>query len=543
MQVYQTLQDLEKENLVVLQGVQYTHLQYSLYVNHTCNKKENEVEGYCDFLVLGDGFVSLFDVRATPGTDQDDIFAEEHKLAQLQRTATLKLVRRCCIKTFRFKMPDILQFSVFVSVTKEEAQQLPSYVALSDKEKSCLIFKDELEHFTDWWNSRMPSGSANRDQEFDTALERVKQTLIGIWSVNDKNLSETCKCDLGYNVRMLCDKLGNQSTCELASLTASIRDQALKSGVENGFCFEDSSSDHIYHGPKPSLSIIVNRVPDDSSSSILRSVLNSELDKISELDGDCKVIITSDTAICIDATEGIACPVLNFQSDLNKKYHAVICVIDLSDILKLSTLRSQSYTEFTQVLDNLHSAVSSGRSNCSIILLLGVTKVCGDPGFEDFDSKTFNKKNRNYFTVTKDQIVSLVDTLASHSYSTWHDSQFSALRSDSSKIVTLTNQLYAFPDKQLNRDTLMRIADHTSDVTQSVARLSDTLSCHRSVTSLWGATGSCSNTALVTMQTQLGDMISDIASLAEVQVLLTSQLHELEELYGTMKAEVTESID
>ena len=522
---------------MVLQGTQYTHLQYSLYVTHPCDKEEEELEGGCDFIVMGTGFVALFDVRAPA----DDLFANHYKLSQSQRNLTLKLVRRCCIKTFRFKMPEILEFGVFVSITKADAEQLSSYTALSEKEKNCLLFKDELSRFSEWWSNRMPA--ANTDSEFDSALERVKQTLIGIWSVNSENVSELNKCDLSHTMKVLRGQSGDERTIELELKLASIKEQALKSGLENGFPTDNSFSTPVFkfNGPRPSLHVVVRKNGEDSVNVSLRSVIESELQKISFL--DCKAVITPGTALCNAATSTAQCPVLNFQSDLgSRKFTAVICVIDLLEVLRLSSLRSGKLVEFSDVLFSVYSAAARATSYCCFVLVLGATEVDGEPGFEDFGTETLNKKNRTYFAATKEHILKLLETLASQSRCTWHSTN-SVPRFDCKEMLKSADSLYSFPDKQLNQGTVNKISDQSGAVEKGVARLAEIISVNKKVTDHWTSRSSCSNAALIEINDTLVELFIDVNTLTEVNDALTSQIQDLKQLYEEMKGEVIENID
>ena len=91
---------LEKEkDIIVLHGLKYTHLQYTecvpLHAQSGCKKKDQEEEGECDFVVIGDKFVAVLEVKSPDmnGENPEKMFIARYKDSDRQRKRTSNLVR------------------------------------------------------------------------------------------------------------------------------------------------------------------------------------------------------------------------------------------------------------------------------------------------------------------------------------------------------------------------------------------------------------------------------------------------------------------
>ena len=87
--LYRCLEEV-KGNYLVIHQLEYTHMQYSAFLpkhlcdkmrckngaqDHLCHKRPDEIEGECDFVVVGYCFVAIFEVKALAfqGTEVDNM--------------------------------------------------------------------------------------------------------------------------------------------------------------------------------------------------------------------------------------------------------------------------------------------------------------------------------------------------------------------------------------------------------------------------------------------------------------------------------------
>ena len=75
--LYRCLEEV-KGNYLVIHQLEYTHMQYSAFLpehlcdkmrcktgaqDHSCHKRPDEIEGECDFVVVGYSFAAIFEVK------------------------------------------------------------------------------------------------------------------------------------------------------------------------------------------------------------------------------------------------------------------------------------------------------------------------------------------------------------------------------------------------------------------------------------------------------------------------------------------------
>ena len=110
VKVYRCLEELKKNYLVIHQ-LKFTHEQYSAFVKeHSCNKKQctkgqevhlchkelKLIEGECDFVLVRDKFVAIFEVKGVhlQNTDEDERkFIGCCESALLQRNRMKELIK------------------------------------------------------------------------------------------------------------------------------------------------------------------------------------------------------------------------------------------------------------------------------------------------------------------------------------------------------------------------------------------------------------------------------------------------------------------
>ena len=147
VKVYKTLQ-MVLPPVIVLHGFRYTHAQYKMFVSdHTeCQKKDQDEEGECDFLIIHFGFIGILEVKAPDlrkESSKSKIFANNFKESKKQRKRTLNLIEGIC-KTMKVEPSTTFSFTVFGDVEKHLVESIPSYHSLSADEKEELLFVDDI---------------------------------------------------------------------------------------------------------------------------------------------------------------------------------------------------------------------------------------------------------------------------------------------------------------------------------------------------------------------------------------------------------------
>ena len=182
-----------KDNCVVIHQLKWTHEQLSAWIrdhkcskerckigpdDHPCHKKPMEDEGECDFIVIGDSFVAVFEVKGL--SLQGDSTVDEDKLES------------CCdnARTQRNRMVDLIKninplvttydFTVFPNIPVE----LVSERYLVDE---TIMFSDELEKLIVDCCESFSSQATSDDK---TAMERLCCCLLGLWCIKRDNKYE-----------------------------------------------------------------------------------------------------------------------------------------------------------------------------------------------------------------------------------------------------------------------------------------------------------------------------------------------------------------
>ena len=186
--VYRSLELIKKNHLVIHQ-LEFTHEQYSAFVpNHQCKKtkkQKREREGECDFVVVGENFVAVLEVKGLSFDNAED------------DNTKLKKFKGCCrsARTQRKRMNDLIksidssvmifEFTVFPNISMDELDQ--QYFDLCDES---ILFGDELEHlelitnYCETFSSRTPK----------QVMNKLCCSLLGLWCINQENRWELTDC-------------------------------------------------------------------------------------------------------------------------------------------------------------------------------------------------------------------------------------------------------------------------------------------------------------------------------------------------------------
>ena len=230
VKVYRCLEEV-KSNVVVLHQVLYTHDQYAAFLlNHNCTKKNckqtgdkkkckkgsevhpchqtgtNNLEGETDFVVIGDNFVTVFEVKGLSVTkyETSSTISESSSKCSIRRDG-MPLQRKnavkfeaCCEDAVRQRnrMVELIKsidpfvmvydFTIFSNISKEEVDERYR----SDK---TLLFSEDIVDFNrmiDDFEKNSPINKARKSGN------RLKHSLLGLWCIDQGNNWKDTACSL-----------------------------------------------------------------------------------------------------------------------------------------------------------------------------------------------------------------------------------------------------------------------------------------------------------------------------------------------------------
>ena len=547
--MYRALSNLP-EDLVVLQGFEFTHQEFGLYVNHECEKTDTEVEGGCDFVAIGENHVVILDVRSMSldGDGAGDLFLENFKESAGLRAKVSKLALRIIIKTFRFKMPTIRQFTVFPNISKSECEKLPQFATLSDAEKGNLLFSNEL---TTWWVSQNKTDKVKKDKEFHVALQRVKQTLIGIWSMDRENVSGTGNCGLGKNLTRVEALLDGRKTVEIEDFVSAVSKLSNKdhSSEVNG------GDDHQnVYGVKPVLHLMTRRNGQETVplTTLISNILDTEIANIADLDPATTSIVdvNTDSSSSLLESLGSISAIKSYDEVVASDWTAVTCVVDLSEVLRLSAMKAGQCQDLDTILVRMNSVFARVKSYLSVILIVGATEVMGDEHFDEFGKETLNKINRAYFLKTKATLGNLVQALVSQSCVKYYNTASSSSSSDCVQLPWLEikkklDSMFIFPEQRINKQVVILITTQIATVENHVLSIASKINTQKSATKNWidKLGPDCRNDDLKRIKNTIDKLQEGISEMHELHGKLTTQLCDLSRMYQEVYEDVEANID
>ena len=230
VKVYRYLEEV-KSNVVVLHQVLYTHDQYAAFLlNHNCTKKNckqpgdknkrkkgsevhpchqtgTNLEGETDFVVIGDNFVTVFEVKGLSVTtkyetsstisESSSKYSIRRDGMPLQRKNAVKF-EACCEDAVRQRnrMVELIKsidpfvmvydFTIFSNISKEEVDERYR----SDK---TLLFSEDIVDFNrmiDDFEKNSPINKARKSGN------RLKHSLLGLWCIDQGNNWKDTACSL-----------------------------------------------------------------------------------------------------------------------------------------------------------------------------------------------------------------------------------------------------------------------------------------------------------------------------------------------------------
>ena len=214
VEVYRCLEEVNTNNIVIHQ-LDYTHEQYSAFLpEHRCNKRKckkdsedhfchktlRELEGECDFIVIGDKFVAVIEVKglSLQNTEEDLV-----KLDGCCDSAVMQRKRmRNLIESIN-PLVTVFEFTIFPNISMEEMEE--KY--LSDE---TILFREDLENMAlIIYCCEAFSLSSVPTLNMRTARERLCCSLLGLWCMNQDNKWDLDECSLSKCVIDVDNKLRN----------------------------------------------------------------------------------------------------------------------------------------------------------------------------------------------------------------------------------------------------------------------------------------------------------------------------------------------
>ena len=204
VKVYRCIEEM-KGHYVVIHQFEYTHEQYSAFLpNHQCKKTKKqtrEIEGECDFVVVGNQFVAVLEVK---GLSMQHTVDDSKRIkgccnsAQKQRTRTSDLV-----KSIEPSMM-VYEFTVFPNISMEEVEQ--QYLC-----DETILFSEDLDNFEhivrscETFASLPVTGTVVK-----SARDKLCCCLLGLWCIDQQNKWKQWQldiCSLSYCIIDISKKL------------------------------------------------------------------------------------------------------------------------------------------------------------------------------------------------------------------------------------------------------------------------------------------------------------------------------------------------
>ena len=235
VKVFRSFENL-KRNVIVVHQLQYTHEQYSAFLSdhmcnkvdckngpeeHVCHQAKANVDGETDFVVMGDNFSAVFEVKGLKVSKnetcsccpkiiskcdvrRDGIPSSVQNMNAVKFEACCKDAtrqRRRMINLIKLIDPLLMvyEFTVFPNISSEDVDE--QY--LSD---GTLLFGEDLDNFNlmiENFETKSPV-HASRNLRFNCT---VKRCVLGMWCIDQNSKWNFAKCNLPQCIKAIDDKL------------------------------------------------------------------------------------------------------------------------------------------------------------------------------------------------------------------------------------------------------------------------------------------------------------------------------------------------
>ena len=198
--------------LFVMHSLKYTHLQYNLFVEHQCKRKDSEEEGEADFILVRGNSIVILEVKAIELSKENSrkVCERNYKKSNEQLEKTSQLVRNICDRQ-GLAEKHIYQFTIFTNIDKEAASKLSTFSKLNDKQKQEIIFMDDMELNVLRKCFHLPKNDVRTISEKDYCQMGVLYTLLGLWCADPNNEFSQDKWELGRVINRIDNLLKSAS--------------------------------------------------------------------------------------------------------------------------------------------------------------------------------------------------------------------------------------------------------------------------------------------------------------------------------------------
>ena len=206
VKVYRCLENI-KQNYLVIHQLEFTHEQYSAFVGehlcdrkrckkgeekHFCHKERKQVEGECDFVVVGDNFIAVFEVKGLSLNCTDE---DKNKFEGCCETALLQRKRiRNLIQSINPSVM-IFEFTIFPNISTDEIHVKDETILVKEDLKQIGSIIDACEEFA------ILSHASN------TAKDNLYRCLLGLWCIDQEGKWDTDKSSLTWCIKDIDQKL------------------------------------------------------------------------------------------------------------------------------------------------------------------------------------------------------------------------------------------------------------------------------------------------------------------------------------------------
>ncbi|XP_063689801.1 uncharacterized protein LOC134822606 [Bolinopsis microptera] len=160
VEVYRGLERVNGD-FIVIQGLKYTHGDYTMFVGEhlskrkageVCKMKNKETEEECDFVVIGENYAIVIEVKnvgckdRAQGVEKAEIYLNKtFKDSVDQRSRTVKLI------TGISKEAAVLQFTAYPYLS----HQFKNHFQVTESELSSIIFQEDIKNIRQWWKDNV----------------------------------------------------------------------------------------------------------------------------------------------------------------------------------------------------------------------------------------------------------------------------------------------------------------------------------------------------------------------------------------------------
>ena len=236
--VYRALENVPG-HFTVVHNFEFTHYQYHLgdtsHVKRdcvSCKKRAANREGECDFIVIGQNYFVIIEVKNMKHLDKtldpESNLINKQALEKTFKKSSLKQRRKVTELIKRInKRSTVLQFTAYPNFRCKFKDEFN----LNIEQRSTIIFGEDIENFNTWWKDNVEDLILNLPlvEELQIKHEEVRNFLLAVWCTDNKGVCDIAKCSLGRCISEIDKKLRSgrftfrQNNPEVVSTPPSMR--------------------------------------------------------------------------------------------------------------------------------------------------------------------------------------------------------------------------------------------------------------------------------------------------------------------------------